>query len=377
MQLDSIHINQLILYVPTELSHSSYLITSVQEFAIKNQIELIYNSSLFSSKGRIEVFGEELVKTTHSYLKVVFVRLDFKDNSSKLLAFDFHDSNTFFSKEGIDKADVYFKRTYTKAEVDLISKHNSKRIYSMGLPFMLRPDKIFHKNEIKKNHLKELVKHYSKLDRLIFKHILNGFSQHKKIWKNFVSTRTLSDFEILIKAKNINSVFYQKRFFPNENSNDTKAVHQQRVDIVRLLKNEFPNNFKGGIKDDQNLPLRFKDCASDIEGSQSQFLNAMQDCGICIYTRGLGNSIGWTLPEFMSQGKAIVAERQSIVFPNPIEHNVHLLYFDTLEELKNHIHYLLDQPDEVIRLSKNARQYYEENISPKIYFENVLKQIHA
>jgi glycosyltransferase involved in cell wall biosynthesis len=377
MLLDSREINQIIVYVPLELSHSSYLMTSMQEFSKKNQINLVYKSNPFSSKGRIEVSGDELIKTTHSYLKVVFVRLNVKDNSSKLLAFDFHDSNAFFSKEALEKADFYIKRTYTEQEVKLISENYSKRIYPMGLPFMLKPDKISHPDKIKILHLKELLKQSFKLDRFMFKHVVNSFYRHKTIWHSFTSTRKLSDFEILIKAKNLTSVFYQKRFFPNQINEDTQLVHQQRIAIVRLLKKDFQKYFVGGIKEDKNLPEKFKDCASSVEGSQNQFLKAMQECGICIYTRGLGNSIGWTLPEFMSQGKAIIAEKQKVIFPQPLIHGKHLLYFDTFEELNDLIQQLIDQPELVKELSKESRSYYDEFISPKVFLENILIQMNA
>ena len=375
MPLDKSHIQKIIVYVPSELSHSSYLITSIQEFSKTNQILLFHKSNPFSFKGRIEVSGHELKETTHSYPKIVFVRLDFNDDSYKLLAFDFHDSNTFFSKEGLGKADFYFKRTYTEKEVDFISKKYSKRFYPMGIPFMLRPNKVFQKNRLKKLHLEQLIKQKFKINRNLFQNITKALNQHKTIWRGFVHTRKLLDFEKLVEAKDLTSTFYQKRFFPNEINEDTRLVHEQRVAIVRLLKQNFEKYFVGGIKADKNLPEKFRDTASSIQGSQSQFLKALQDCGICIYTRGLGNSIGWTLPEFMSQGKAIIAEKQEVVFPQPLIHGKHLLYFDTFEELKDLIQQLIDQPELVRQLSKASRLYYDKFISPKVFFENILIQI--
>ena len=370
-------IKKVTLFLSSDLNHSSYLLTSLQEFSKINKIPTVNKSNLISSKGRIEVSGHELKETTHSYLKIVFVRLDFNDDSHKLLAFDFHDSNTFFSKEGLEKADFYFKRTFTRQEVNLIPQKYSTQILPMGIPFMLRSDKIFYQNRIKSLHLKQMLKQSFSFDRLIFKRLPEAISIHKRSWSGFISTRTLSDFENYMQAKNKTHVFYQKRFFPNEINEDTRLVHEQRVSIVRLLKQNFEKYFVGGIKADKNLPEKFRDTASSIKGSQSQFLKALQDCGICIYTRGLGNSIGWTLPEFMSQGKAIIAEKQEVIFPQPLIHGKHVLYFDTFEELKELIQQLIDQPELVKQLSKASRSYYDEFISPKVFFENILIQINA
>ena len=376
-QSNRYNLKQIIIHVPKELSHSSYLITSIQEFSETKQIPLIYKLNPFFSNVRIKVSGGELEKTNHTYPKVVFVRLDFIDNSYQLSAFDFHDSNTSFSKEGLEKADFYFKRTYTEKEVNFISKKYLKRVYPMGIPFMLRPNKVFQNNRLKKLHLEQLVRTKFKINRNLFRNIIKALNQHKTIWQGFIQTRKLLDFETQAQAKNATHIFYQKRFFPNEIIEDTRLVHEQRIAIVRLLKQNFEKYFFGGIKADKNLPKKYKNTASSIEGNQNQFLKAMQDCGICIYTRGLGNSIGWSLPEFMSQGKAIIAERQEVIFPQPLIHGKHLLYFDTFEELKDLIQQLIDQPELVRQLSKASRSYYDEFISPKIFFENILIQINA
>jgi hypothetical protein len=370
-------IRNITLFSLLDLNHSSYLLTSLQEFSSLHNINYNIEFNPFSKKGRVEICNQDLKQTTHSFPKVVFVRLNFRNGSNKLLAFDFHDSNVFFSKEALEKADFYFKRTYTEKEVRQISEKYAKRILSMGIPFMLRPDKILHFNKLKNLHFIHSLKCNLKFDREIFKNFTTIIKRHMLQWQSFVKTRKLSEFENLIKAKELTSVFYQKRFFPNERNEDTQLVHQQRIAIVRLLKKDFQKYFVGGIKEDKNLPEKFKDCASSIEGSQNQFLKAMQECGICIYTRGLGNSIGWTLPEFMSQGKAIIAEKQKVIFPQPLIHGKHLLYFDTFEELNDMIQQLIDQPELVKELSKESRSYYDEFISPKVFLENILIQMNA
>lgn len=375
--MDKLNIDEIIFFPSLELNHSSYLITAIQEFALNNQIDFRFKSNPFQQNGRLEVANNQLVISTHTYPKVCFIQIRQHNRSNKLLAFDLHDSNVFFSTEALIKADYYLKRTYTEKEVKLVSKRYSKQIYPMGIPFMLRPEKIRFKKKLKNLHLKLLIKTKLKIDREIVKNFKKIINLHQSTWNDFINTRSLTDFEKQTEAKQPLTIFYQKRFFPHENNNDAKQVHQQRIAIVRLLKENFPNHFVGGIKDDVNLPKKYKDCASSIEGAPVQFLKAMQDCAICIYTRGLANSIGWTLPEFMSQGKAIIAEKQDVMFPEPIVDNKHVMYFETIEELSLIISNLIKNPNTVKKLSKNARQYYEEFISPKCFFKNTLDQINA
>lgn len=377
MGLDIKLIDKVILQVPDDLNHISYLITSLQEFSVKFNVKVNFKKNLFKNVGRVEVDNKKLIVTKHEAKKIAILKVYLKNNKSILLGFDFNDSDSFFSLQALKQASYYFKRTYVRESVGLVQKEFPVVIDPLGIPFMLKPDIILNENKFKSIFICNRVLNKIKFSKNLFSILYKVLSKSREDWKTFKSTRTLSNFENQIESKKIDAIFYQKRFFPNENSEDTKSVHQQRIDIVRLLKKEFPDNFKGGIKDDENLPDKYKDCASTIDGSQSEFLKIVKKSGICIYTRGLSNSIGWTLPEFMSQGKAIVAEHQSVVFPKALEHNVHLLYFSNTDELKTHINYLLKHPEEIKRLSANARMYYENHISPKIYFETILKQIHA
>ena len=192
-------------------------------------------------------------------------------------------------------------------------------------------------------------------------------------WKIFVTTRTALDFHEYSNKELSDKIFYQKRLFPNENDIDTKQVHIQRATIIRLLKKEFPKNFVGGLKNDLMSLEFYADCISDIEGSQHVFLEAMRKCGICIYTKGLVNSPGWTLPEFLSQGKCIVSERLKVELPVPLENNIHLIFFDSNEHLIQICRDLITNKSEINRLGANARKYYEAYVTPSIFMENIIK----
>ncbi|MBZ9779439.1 glycosyltransferase [Psychroflexus sp. CAK8W] len=370
-------IESLQLQLGFDIAHVSYLITSVQEFCLKHNVKLNYVKEANDNRGCVKLKDNRLYETLQIPKKIAFINLKLKSGKSICLVFDFDDSYSFFSLKGLYKSDYYFKRTYVQNNINLIQIEFNTKICPLGISFMVKPDSIKYYRKLKSCFYWNRLRSALKLDRNLFGRFQIGIENAKEDWNSFISTRTLSDFENFETPKHFKSVFYQKRFFPNEKTIETRTVHSQRAELVRLLKKEFPNQFKGGIKDDENLPLKYKDCASSIKGSQKEFLEITKESGICIYTRGLSNSVGWTLSEFLSQGKAIIAERQDVVFPKALKHNVHLLYFDSTEELKSQVQYLIDNPSEVKRLSKNARQYYEENISPKIYFETLLKQIHV
>ncbi|TXE21544.1 hypothetical protein ES731_01165 [Psychroflexus gondwanensis] len=377
MELTPKSIRRIELFVSNDISHSSYLVTALDEFCNKNNLKLDLSFNIYGNEGRVHVLHNDLKITKHHFLKVCYVRLTLNTSKKLLLAFDFSDSDVFFSLKALERVDYYFKRTYTQNNVELVREKFKTKVLPLGIPFMVRPDKIKNRKRLKIYFILGNLFNAIKFDKILLSRLSKRYTKSTLELESFITTRTLSDFQNYSKPKDLNSVFYQKRLFPNEKDEDTREVHRQRIGIVRLLKKQFPNHFIGGIKNDKNLHTGYKDCASSITGSQAEFLKITKESGICIYTRGLANSIGWTLPEFMSQGKAIIAEKQFVKFNEELVHGKHLLYFSNSTELEQNIKDLLSEPLEIERLSRNSRAYYEENISPKIYFRNILEKLNA
>lgn len=374
MTFEPNEIRKIKWYVPLELNHSSYVYTSLLEFTKTYNIQLVVSSKDLNSKGRYLCFENKLLEDTMLYSKVCYMKIFFKNGDSKLIAFDLSDSPYDFPKKAFGIADVVFKRTFFKKYVDLLPEQCQYKLKPMGLPFMVQPDIFFNKRKIKFYFFWFNLINSCKFDRVFFKRIVQKYKWSINHWKTFFKTRKLSEFNTQ-QSFNINhTIFYQKRFFPKETSNDVKEIHQQRVHIIRLLKEHFPNHFVGGLKLAPPLTDDFKDCISNIDGNPHAFLEAFKSCGICVYTRGLTNSTGWTLPEFLSQGKCIVAEKTDVVFPKVLEDNKHLLYFYSEEGLLKTCKKLIENPQQIKIFSKNAILYYNEFVNPVNFIENIVIQ---
>ena len=98
----------------------------------------------------------------------------------------------------------------------------------------------------------------------------------------------------------------------------------------------------------------------------------MKQAGIVIYTRGLANSPAWKLPEYLSQGKVIIAEPLTAELPEPLVHGEHLLYFNTDDELIHHIKTVLKDKALFHKLSANARRYFEDYVHPAKNIKRIL-----
>lgn len=372
MIFDSTKIKKIIWFVPLELNHSSYIYTSLLEFANKNKIQFVVSSVDLNERGRFLYKEGKLIEDKMLYGKVCFAEFVFKSEKSKLIAFDLSDSPYDFPKEALEIADLVFKRTFFKEYAVFLPQKFQDKLRPMGLPFMVKPNIFSHKRKIKFYFFWFNIKNNIKFDAYFFKRIINKYKWSYNHWNTFFKTRKLSDFNKSVIFTNDKKIFYQKRFFPKETSNDVKEIHQQRINLIRLLKNNFPENFVGGLKLDPPLTDNFKDCLSNIDGNPHAFLEAFKSCGICVYTRGLTNSTGWTLPEFLSQGKCVIAEKTNVLFPNDLENNKHLIYFHSDDELFEICMNLIKDSNLVKRISQNAILYYNEFINPTKFIENIV-----
>lgn len=362
-------------FVPLELNHSSYVYTSLVEYSKVNKCNFEVSCKNLNKKGKVSVEHENLEHSSHWYTKVTYVEIQNNDLKKIRIAFDLNDSPYEFSTYSIENCDIVFKRSYIEKFIVCLPEKYKEKIRPMGLPFMVRSDEFLYKNKIFLLFLLFRTRQLIKFDSLIFKRfkylILDTFKKVNTLFK----ARRISDFNEFRIASLSNNIFYQKRLFPNEFDEDTKEVHEQRISLIRLLKSEFSKYFIGGLKNAPPLTDKYEDCISEIDGDAKVFLDKMKSCGICIYTRGLTFSTGWTLPEFLSQGKCIVAEKGEMVFPNPLLDNVHLMFFDSEEKLIEICKELIKDQNKIEMLGRNALDYYNKYINPSIFFNNILDEI--
>jgi glycosyltransferase involved in cell wall biosynthesis len=149
-------------------------------------------------------------------------------------------------------------------------------------------------------------------------------------------------------------------------------IHQQRYHIIKLLRKEFPDKFKGGFIKSEFFLDKFKDAISNVPSDPESYLDVLKSAKIVIYTRGLANSPAWKMPEYLSQGKIIIAEPLTIELPVSLEHGTHLLYFHSDEELITNIKSVLSNSILAEKLSKNAQAYFETHVSPEKNVKRIL-----
>lgn len=355
---------------PQDFSHASYIITGLFRFAKENKIKCSFNHPLTSKVGRI-LFSEGNLKQSpkFSFPKIVYVDLVKKDQTLIKLGFDMYDLADHFSLYALEHCDVVFKRNYETKYVDQLDENHRKKLFKLGMSFGVYdnnriPFKIF------TSSLLQNLRANLKYDSRIFKRLSSTNKKVSRQRKFVKSQRTLDQFENFQKGTE-NSILFQTRVFLNEHSKDTQQIHADRYRLIKLLRNEFPDHFKGGFIASPLAKKRYSDALTNVPSEPQAYLQAVKAAKIVIYTRGLANSPAWKMAEYLSQGKVIIAEPLSAELPVPLEHGKEVLFFKTDQELVSHINLVLEDEELQEHLSKNARLYFEQHVHPVKTIERI------
>jgi glycosyltransferase involved in cell wall biosynthesis len=363
------------IYTPQEYNHSSYLQTGLFELEKQGMLDIDIKLSLQYRKGKYRIENDSLIKTNEYSPKTSFYKLlDRLTNTETMFACDLYDLDNHFSSYALENYDYIFKRNYVKENIDHLPELYRNKVLRLGLTFGVHSD-------VHKGFLKFFLANYIgavywnlKWDKRILKRIFNSLQKAHNHWRHIRTSRKISLFDS--KTKPISStqtILFQTRCFNSSTDPDVLAIHEQRYDIIRLLKKEFPKLFKGGFVSSKMSELNYSDAITNITSDPVSYLNAVKESSIVIYTRGLKNSPAWKMAEYCSQGKIIIAERLTAELPDELIDGKHVLFFDGYEELVEKINLVLKSKRLRDTLSFNAREYYLNTIHPRQNVRRILK----
>ena len=363
------------IYAPQELNHSSYIQTGLYELEKQGVLDIEINLCLKDRRGKYRIENDSLIKTNEYSPKTSFYKLlDRLTNTETMFACDLYDLDNHFSSYALEHCDYVFKRNYVEEKVHYLPEPFRKKVLQLGLTFGVH-------SEPHKGFLKFLIANYFgavywnlKWDTQILKRVLNAVNKAHHHWNHIRTTRKISLFDLASKSVSSEKIIlFQTRCFNSNTDPDVLAIHQQRYDIIKLLRKQFPALFKGGFIASKMAELKYADAITNIPSDPVSYLKAVKESSIVIYTRGLKNSPAWKMAEYCSQGKIIIAERLTAELPEDLVDGKHLLYFDNYDELLYKINLVLENAILRDTLSINARAYYLNTIHPKQNMRRILK----
>lgn len=363
-------ISKIKIHPPQDFSHSSYIITGIIKFCVTYFIQCKFCYSLDPKLGRILIErGRQKRAKIFSFPKLLCVDLILKDNRIIKLGFDMYDLADHFPLYALEHCNLVFKRNYETKYVNRLDENHRKKIFKLGMCFGVYdnnriPFKIF------TSSLLQNLKAHLKYDRYIFKRLSSTYKKVSRQRKFVKTQRTLDQFENFQKGTE-NSILFQTRVFPNEHSKDTQQIHADRYRLIKLLRKEFPNHFKGGFIASSLAKERYSDALTNVPSEPQAYLKAVKAAKIVIYTRGLANSPAWKMAEYLSQGKVIIAEPLTAELPVPLKHGREVLFFENDQELVSQIKLVLEDVKLREHLSRNARLYFEQHVHPVKTIERI------
>jgi hypothetical protein len=261
-----------------------------------------------------------------------------------------HDRADLFYPAGLERAALYFKRSYAPGEIARAGVP-ADRIVPFGATF---PVATF--------ACRRLI-----LGAWVKRH---GVAPVKalSVVRETVQYASYKDLIKLPSAKRSNGVLLRTRLWEESEvrGEDTAvAVNEERIRWIRELKSGLGSRFVGGV---QPTPIAERTCPDLIDrsdGRRSAYLKVLHNSAISIYTRGLHGSTAWKLPESMAAGCAVVGEPLSHVLPEPLENGVQLVHASTPEACVGVCHTLLDDPDALLSIQTNGRSYFDSHMHPE------------
>jgi len=360
------------IHSPAELNHSSYVHTGLFELEEKEIITCNIKIRIKKDRGCIVVKDGKCNEINILQPKTSYYEL-FDDIKSKRIKFatDLYDNATKFSKIALDTCDYIFKRNYQKKYVECLPEQYRSKIFPLGLTFGCSSRFRHSDLQIYIGNLIYQLQNSIKIDRMIISRILYAIRTYRRNYKALRENLDIKDYNNYSFGTE-NQVIFQTRCFRDDSQEDVKNIHSQRNEIITELKNVLGEKFYGGFIDSPLANTNHRKNISDIDPDRNNYLIKLKAAKIAIYTRGLVNSPAWKMAEYLSQGKAILAERLLTDLPFQLENEKHLMYFDDAKDCAKKAIQLINNQEKIKYLSNNAREYYERYVDP---LENIKRII--
>jgi hypothetical protein len=290
-------------------------------------------------------------------------------NGTLKLHYDTHDSWEI-DEEFLDEADFYFKRSYCPALLTHLGTSQLTKIIPLGLNYPLYPDTLdifgLKRSLTLSSGIEKLVEVYRSLNLTsIFL-----FTPRLRL------IQSLPNYEVQPKV-----LFMVQAWNPNEHPDSSPEKIEQRERInstravcIKLLKEEFKNDFFGGFSHTKFAIENYRDhlIPNSNLSSKRNYISFQKKYPITVATTGLHGSIGWKFAEYVAFSKAIVSENLNYEVPGKLEHGKNYLAFNSPEDCVNQVRLLFSDHHLRKSIMANNALYYLSFLRPEVLVVNTI-----
>lgn len=278
----------------------------------------------------------------------------------KRLAYDMSDGYNYKNfpavKEYISGCDYYFKRSFSKELNGIYFSGCADKMQKWGFNYLVT----CHGNQLYNRDAKRMA-----FDAL---NLLRG--------RKPISYFTFDKFECAPEYRERQKILFMTRLWSNANTSEKnlKKINSTRIEIVKAIRREYPNNSVAGLYDEK---VAREICPElimpDSYTRKDKYLEVMKNSDICIGSMGLHGSAGWKTGEYIAASRAIINERFKYEVTGDFESGKNYLEFNSADECMKKIEFLFNNPDEAYQIKKNNHEYYLKYLRPDVQVENSLK----
>jgi glycosyltransferase involved in cell wall biosynthesis len=271
------------------------------------------------------------------------------DNSiSKKIIIDYADTSR------IDSKALFWSDIYCKINIDENIEYNTSKLVSIGPSFG--------------------IKIYS-LRKTIFLAILNFLKSRKRI--NNIK-RFFSNYKAQFYRPKINDYYPSNEqdnyiFFAGSLWKKEFKTNTFRANFIKACLNKsltFDGGFAPRTKKDIN---GYDKLTMKSRESMKSYMRKTKKSIISFNTPAVLDCHGWKLAEFLCFGKAIVSTNLTRKLPSELTDKKHILITNgTQEDIENKIDTLIRNEKLRKNLKKNARKYFEQELSPDKVIEKII-----
>lgn len=293
---------------------------------------------------------------------------DTQTGEERRIVFDMYDRSDVFVRDSLKLCDVYFKRSYYAPDVEGLEPDLERKVLPFGLNYPCRTAEST----------------WRILSRILpgsaWAMLQSPLGALREIWRAdlyaFLNSPPVSAFAQPPDHPVERSVHFQSRIWEDWQLGPDCAeeVNRPRIELTRLLKQEFGASFQGGI-----VPSRYsrQQCPRDLSQEPKQrsiYVTRSKPLMIGIHTRGLHHSIGFKLAEYLASSKCIVTEPLRNELPTPLVANQNYLEYSSPQECIERCRQILRDDHLASRMRKNNWEYYQKEVRPDRHIANCLER---
>ena len=275
----------------------------------------------------------------------------------RLFAIDLRDQSDVFSTDLLERCDVYLKRSHFPPDVAALPDLLRAKVEPFGLNYACRTRASTRR--LVRNHAAGLIR----LGRA-------GLAQLYQ----FLVLPLVSEFEQAPDGPREPTILFQTRLWePHDTAaGECESINGGRIALIRALKEEFGDRFRGGLVPNAFAMKWFPGDVSSHSTRRRQYAALVKRNLIGIYTRGLHQSTAFKLPEYLAASLCIVAEPPRNLEPAPLVAGTHYLPYATTEECVSACRRLLAEPELATNMRRANHQYYRKEVEPAAHISAIL-----